>query len=127
MCVPGAMAATSAAIVRMNPAEAARAPDGADEDRHRRLGGDHARDDGPRGIEQPAGRAQREHDQRRPRAIGAVERVDHVFGGDRVDDAVNDGGVDDGAAGRPGLWRLGGQTGAPATRTLRGGVGPGGG
>ena len=29
MCVPGAIAATSAAIVRMNPAEAARAPDGA--------------------------------------------------------------------------------------------------
>ena len=29
MCVPGAMAATSAAMVRMNPAEAARAPDGA--------------------------------------------------------------------------------------------------
>ena len=29
MCVPGAIAATSAAIVRMNPADAARAPDGA--------------------------------------------------------------------------------------------------
>ena len=28
MCVPGAMAATSAAIVRMNPADAARAPAG---------------------------------------------------------------------------------------------------
>ncbi len=28
MCVPGDIAATSAAIVRMNPAEAARAPDG---------------------------------------------------------------------------------------------------
>ena len=29
MCVPGAIAAMSAAIVRMNPADAARAPDGA--------------------------------------------------------------------------------------------------
>ena len=29
MCVPGAMAATSAAMVRMKPADAARAPDGA--------------------------------------------------------------------------------------------------
>ena len=45
MCVPGAIAATSAAIVRMKPAEAARAPDGRDEDRDRRPGRDHARDD----------------------------------------------------------------------------------
>ena len=33
MCVPGAMAATSAAMVSMKPADAARAPDGRDEDR----------------------------------------------------------------------------------------------
>ena len=66
MCVPGAIAATSAAIVRMKPAEAARAPAGRDEDRHRRRGGEHARDDVARRVHQPAGRAQREDDQRRP-------------------------------------------------------------
>ena len=27
-----------------------------------------------------------------PAAIGAIDRVDHVFGGDRMDDAVDDGG-----------------------------------
>ena len=36
MWVPGAIAATSAAMVRMKPADAARAPDGSDEHRDRR-------------------------------------------------------------------------------------------
>ena len=29
-------------------------------------------------------------------SIGAIDRVDHVLGGNRVDDAVDDGGVHDG-------------------------------
>ena len=79
MCVPGAIAATSAAIVRMKPADAARAPDGRDEDRDRRLGRDHLRDDVARRVDQAAGRAQREDHERGVRGVGALDRVDHVF------------------------------------------------
>ena len=68
---------------------------GGDEDRDRCRGGNHPRDDCARRLDEAARRAQREHDQRRPRAIRAIERVDHVFRGDGMDDAVDDGGVDD--------------------------------
>ena len=44
----------------------------------------------------PPGVRKREDDERGAGAVGAVERLDHVFGGDRVDDAVDHRGVDDG-------------------------------
>ena len=95
MCVPGAIAATSAAIVMMNPADAARLPDGADEDRNRRPGRDHLRDDVARRVDEAAGRAQGEDDERGMLGIGTVDRVDHVLRGNGMDDAVDFCGVDD--------------------------------
>ncbi len=66
MCVPGAIAAMSAAIVRMKPAEAARAPDGATKIATGVLAAI-MRDTMAR-VEstQPARRPQREHDERPP-------------------------------------------------------------
>ena len=88
MCVPGAIAATSAAIVRMKPADAARAPDGPTKTATGVSRGKHVRDDVARGIDQAARRPQREDDERRARAIGPIDRLDHVFRRDRMDDAV---------------------------------------
>ena len=101
----GAIAATSAAIVRMNPAEAARAPDG--RRRSPPAFGRRSCATRSRAWNRAARRrAQREDDEARPSAVGAVDRVDHVVRGDRVDDAVDDGGVDDGCvAGAPGAVR----------------------
>ena len=58
MCVPGAIAATSAAIVRMKPADAARAPEGATKIATGVARRDHARDDVARGVHEPARRSQ---------------------------------------------------------------------
>ena len=70
MCVPGAIAATSAAIVRMKPAEAARAPDGpmntATGVRAAIMRETMSRVEST----QAAGRAQREDDERRAGAVG---------------------------------------------------------
>ena len=68
--------------------------------RNRRLRRDHFRDDVARRIDETAGRAQREHDERRVRGVGARDRVDHVLRGNGMDDAVDFGGVDDGLCAR---------------------------
>ena len=60
MCVPGAIAAMSAAMVMRKPAEAARLPGRADEDGDRRLGGDDGVVDVAGRVEQAARRVQRE-------------------------------------------------------------------
>ena len=101
MCVPGAIAATSAAIVRMKPAEAARAPAGRDEDCHRSLRGEHPGDDGARRVHEAAGGFEGEDDERAAFAVGAIDRFDHVFGRHRVDDAVHARGVDRRRPGAP--------------------------
>ncbi len=77
---------------------------GPDKDRDGRLAGEHVRDDVARGIHEAARRAEGEDDERRARAVGAVHGLDHVIGGDRMDDAVDFGRVDDGrGCGRVGL------------------------
>ena len=53
-----------------------------------------------------------------PATIGTIERVDHVFRGDGVDDAVNDGGIDDRTAGNF-VWRGRNLEGAGARRATR--------
>ena len=54
----------------------------------------HSRDDLPRRVDEPARRAQRKDDERGTGCIGALHRLDHVFGGDRMNDAVDLGGID---------------------------------
>ena len=74
MCVPGAIAATSAAIVRMNPAEAARAPDGPTKTT---TGARDViiRDTMSAGrVEQAAGRPQDDDDELRAGGVGRVDR-----------------------------------------------------
>ena len=94
MCVPGAIAATSAAIVRMNPADAARAPDGP----MKIATGVRAAimcetivsvdSRSPPGVKRFSFELSQ---QRGLRTIGLIESVDHVLRRYRVDDAVNDG------------------------------------
>ena len=62
------------------------------ENRDRRPSGDHPGDDGARGVDEATWRAQRKDDKRGAGRVGAVDGVDHVVGGDRMDDAVDDGG-----------------------------------
>ncbi len=64
MWVPGAIAATSAAMVMRNPADAARDPDGPTNTDHRRLRGEDGGVDVAGRVDQPAGRAKRDHDAR---------------------------------------------------------------
>ena len=88
MWVPGAMTATSAAIVMMKPADAARAAGRSDEDHDRRARRDHPRDDIARRIEQPSRRSQHDDDDVRAGGVRLVDDAGQVFGGDRMDDAV---------------------------------------
>ena len=95
---PGAIAATSAAIRRMNPADAARAPDGPTKTTtgaREVIMRDTMR---ARRIEQSARRSQHQHDQLGAGGIGGVDGVSEVLGSDRLDDAVDLG--DDDVAGR---------------------------
>ena len=75
MCVPGAIAATSAAMVIRKPAEAARDPDGPDEHGDRRLRRDDRGVDVAGGVDEAAGRAQREDDQRRAGRVGLTRSL----------------------------------------------------
>ncbi len=91
--VPGAIAATSAAMVMMNPADAARAPEGPTKIT---TGVEAAsiRDTMARvDSRSPPGVRKVKTTSRRLVTIGAVHRLDHEFGGDRVDDALELGGV----------------------------------
>ena len=99
MWVPGAMAATSAASVMRNPADAARAPDGATNTTTGARRRDHARDDRAGRFEQPTRRAQHEHGGARRASWRRASRTSlDELGGDRMDDAVVLG--DDDARGR---------------------------
>jgi hypothetical protein len=73
MCVPGAIAATSAAIVEHD-------------DRCPRS--DDARHDRARRLEQSARRAQDEYDQRGVRRVGLVDDAGQILGGYRMNDSV---------------------------------------
>ena len=64
-----------------------------DEDRDRGLGRNHVRDDRARGVQEATGRAQGEHHQPCAGAVCPIHRVNHVFRRDRMNDAVNLGGV----------------------------------
>ena len=83
MWVPGAMAATSAAMVRMKPADAARAPDGPTKT------ATGARDVimretmVARGVEQSARRPKNDDDEQCVGGIGGVDDAGEVFGRDR--------------------------------------------
>ena len=88
MCVPGAMAATSAAMVSRNPADAARDPDGAT---NTTTG---ARDEMMRETivrvdsSSPPGVRRTTTTSVGVRGVRVVERAGQVFGGNRVDDSV---------------------------------------
>ena len=71
MCVPGAIAATSAASMSRKPADAARAPPGATNTAIGVRAASIAADDRLRRVDQPAGRAEREDEQRRRRSASA--------------------------------------------------------
>jgi hypothetical protein len=68
-----------------------------DEHDDRRPGGDHVRHDRPGGIDETAWSPQREDDQRRTLAIRTIHRLVHVIRGDRMNNAVDLGGVHDGS------------------------------
>ncbi len=95
MCVPGAIAATSAAMVMRNPADAARLPDGSHPHRDRCLGVDDGGVDVPGGVEQPARRTEREDEECGTSRIRLLDGVANVLANHRLDDAVHFGGVDD--------------------------------
>ena len=94
MCVPGAMAATSAAIVSTNPADAARAPDGATNTttgardvimRETIVRVDSRSPPGVRRTKTTSVAFER---------VGVVDDAGQVLGGNRVDDAVQLGDDD---------------------------------
>ena len=98
MCVPGAMAAMSAAMVIRNPADAARFPDGPTNTATgvfawmMALLMSRVESTSPPGV-----RSVIDHE----RGLVGVRLRDHpadIFGGDRMDDPVDLGGVDDEAA-----------------------------
>ena len=100
MCVPGAMTATSAAMVRMNPADAARAPDGPT---NTTTG---ARDVISRETmsrvesSRPPGVRRTMTTTSAPRASAWVIASIDVLGGDGMDDAVEFGDDGEAASGR---------------------------
>ena len=100
MCVPGAMAATSAAIVSTNPADAARDPDGATNTttgardvmmRETIVRVDSSSPPGVRRTKTTSVAFER---------VRVVERAGQVFGGNRVDDSVQLGDDDRRTIGR---------------------------
>ena len=74
MCVPGAIAATSAAIVIRKPADAAREPDGPTNTTTGVFAAKNRRIDVPGRVDEPAGSPERDDDQRRTRRIGLSDR-----------------------------------------------------
>ena len=75
MCVPGAIAATSAAIVMHEAGRRGACAGRADEHRDRRARRDHARHDGPGRVEQPTRRAEDEDDEVRAGRVGLIDDV----------------------------------------------------
>ena len=101
MCVPGAIAATSAAIVIRKPADAARFPDGPTKTatgvRARMIALLMSRVESTR----PPGRTKREDNERGAGSVRAPDRFTDVFSDDRMDDPVDFRGVN-----RPGVLAL---------------------
>ena len=96
MCVPGAIAATSAAMVMRNPADAARLPDGPTNTATGVFAAMIALLMSRVESSRPPGRAQREHEQRGAGGVGLLRSRERMYSAtDRMDDAVDFGGVDD--------------------------------
>ena len=95
MCVPGAIAATSAAIVMRNPADAARLPGGDTKTTTGVLDSMMAVLMSRVESTSPPGVRSDDDEEIGLRGIGLGDRPSDVGGRDRMDDAVDFGGVDD--------------------------------
>ena len=95
MCVPGAITATSAAMVMRKPADAARLPAGDTKTDDRGLRLDDGGVDVARRVDETAGRAEHDDEEIRLRRVRLGNRAADVGRGDGMDDTVHLGGVDD--------------------------------
>ena len=114
MLVPGAMAATFAAMVTKTPAEAARAPSGIDIDDHRDFGVADGLDDLAHGGFQTAGGVQFNHQGLGVLALRQADALHHEFRQPGVNGAHRRQHVNRPGRGRPGRRPPGAAASAPA-------------